>query len=75
MEQLTSMKSVQILTGLYEKEGKPHLRLGQYFVNNYIKYSWPELYYEKDNKKALETISTYLYYLQYINELPTKVKR
>ena len=75
MEQLTSMKSVQILAGFYEKERKPPHRLGQYFVSNYIKYSWPELFYERDNKKALETISTYLYYLQYINELPTKVKR
>lgn len=29
-------------------------RAGQFFVNRYIKEkSWPELFYEKDDKKAL----------------------
>lgn len=28
------------------------LRLGQRFVNNYIKHVWPELYYMEDDAKA-----------------------
>ena len=74
MEPLTSMPSIQILLGLYAKEGKKHLRLGQYFVGKYIKYSWPELFYEKDYEKALNMIAVYLYHLQYIDELPAPLE-
>lgn len=74
MEPLTSMPSIQILLGLYAKEGKKYLRLGQYFVGKYIKYSWPELFYEEDYEKALNAIAVYLHQLQYIEDLPTPVE-
>lgn len=69
------LKSVQKLLAQYEKEGKPHLRLGQYFVGTYVKYSWPELFYERDDSKAMRMITTYLTHYQYENELPAKVIR
>lgn len=68
------LPSVAILLNEYEKEGKPHLRLGQYFVGKYIKYSWPELFYETDQNKSIKAISTYLEHLQYVNELPKKLR-
>lgn len=35
-------------------------RVGQYFVNTYIKHPWPELYYEEDAQKALFIIGLWL---------------
>ena len=74
MPHLKPLPSIQQLLTDYNKEGKPHLRLGQYFVNVYVKYSWPELYYERDNNKAIGMITTYLTHYQYENELPTKLR-
>lgn len=71
---MSLLPSVALLLNEYEKEGKPHLRLGQYFVGKYIKYSWPELFYEPDKNKAIKAISVYLEHLQYINELPQKLR-
>jgi hypothetical protein len=68
------LPSVAILLNEYEKEGKPHLRLGQYFVGKYVKYSWPELFYETEQDKSIESISMYLKQLHYLNELPQKLR-
>ena len=68
------LKSVQKLLAQYEKEGKPHLRLGQYFVGTYVKYSWPELFYETDNSKAIHMITTYLEHYQYYDSLPARLR-
>ena len=73
-QQQSFLPSIQKLLNKYEQEGKPHLRLGQYFVGYYIKYSWPELFYEENQEKAIKAISVYLEHLQYINELPQKVR-
>lgn len=67
------MKSLSLLLENYAKEGLPHLRLGQYFVAFYIKYSWPELFYERDYHKALASISMWLEQHHYYDELPQKV--
>lgn len=75
MPHLKFLPSIQQLMGDYNREGRPHLRLGQYFCNEYVKYSWPELYYEEDNRKAIRMITTYLTHYQYENELPAKVIR
>ena len=66
--------SIKKLLNLYEKERK-HQRLGQFFVNNYVKYSWPELFYEEDEEKALNMIQIYLNHYQYTEELPMKIER
>lgn len=57
----------------YAKAHKDHLRLGQRFVNTYIKGSWPELYYEADETKAAEIIEQWLIDHQYNDHLPEVV--
>ena len=52
------------------KKDADHLRLGQRFVNTYIKGSWPELYYEADDAKAAEMIEQWLHDHQYNDHLP-----
>lgn len=47
-------------------------RLGQYFVNTYIKGSWPELFYA-DEAKALPMIVEWLDAYQYHDHLPSPV--
>lgn len=50
-----------------------HLRLGQWFCNNYLKQPWPELYYQEDEKKAEEMIEKWLDDHQYVRNVPDKV--
>lgn len=49
------------------------LRLGQRFVNIYVKSGWPELFYEESDKKSLEIISDYLTRYQYHGKMPTPI--
>jgi hypothetical protein len=63
---------IALLT-LYSKLGLPHLRLGQFFVSRYIKSTWPELFYETDNFKAMQTINQWLTDHHYVDELPQPV--
>ena len=51
------------------------LRLGQQFVNLYIKEPWPELFYEEDNYKAIEMISQWLKDNQYWEKEPPRVNK
>lgn len=46
---------------------KDDLRLGQRFVNMYIKESFPELFYEGDEYKAVDKIIAWLVQYHYIN--------
>lgn len=48
-------------------------RLGQRFCNEYIKYPWPELFYEKDYEKAVALITEYLVKLHYYPMVPNKI--
>lgn len=64
------MECIKTLLKEYKEEGLPHLRLGQYFVCKYVKYAWPELFYEKDNEKAVNTIIVYLQHYHYNKDLP-----
>ncbi len=43
------------------KQAVDTLRAGQRFCNMYIAQPWPELYYEADERKALEMIREWLY--------------
>lgn len=45
-------------------------RLGQRFCNMYIRCSWPDLYYEEDEAKALALITQYLIQLHYYPNVP-----
>lgn len=71
------MSSINILVNNYNTLTKGevrHERLGQYFVNRYIKGQWPELFYESDDKKSFEMISKWLGDHQYYDQLPLPVK-
>ena len=58
---------------LYKRYGKPHLRMGQFFVSRYIKQPWPELFYERDAETAQLIIEAWLLQYQYEFELPLAI--
>lgn len=64
------MDSLEQLKKDYEKEGKPHLRVGQYFICKYIATFWPELFYAESKDKCWKIIETWLKNHQYNNNLP-----
>lgn len=47
-----------------------HIRLGQRFVNDFIKHEWPELFYEKDDNTAIWMIEKWLQEHHYFKSLP-----
>lgn len=49
-------------------------RLGQRFVNLFIKHPWPELFYENSDKKSLKIINQWLTHHQYYDMLPPLAK-
>ncbi len=51
------------------------LRLGQRFVNTYVKGQFPILFFQESDAKALAGIKQYLADYQYGNDMPTEVKR
>lgn len=60
------MNAFSQLMAEYEKS--EHVRLGQMFINNYFKGTWPELYYEKDDNKAKVIIYQFMYDNQWFND-------
>lgn len=46
------------------------LRMGQRFVSLYIPHNWPELFYEKDDGVAQDTIEQWLIDNSYCKDLP-----
>ena len=60
---------------LHELRKSDNLRMGQRFINMYIKNPWPELFYEIDNKKSVLLIQQWLSDNQYEDELPQEIKR
>ena len=58
------------------KYNRPCERLGQAFVNDFVKEPFPELYYTEDNDHALRLIEEWLlrYDYNYVN-MPQKIKR
>lgn len=53
---------------------KDHLRLGQRFVNMYIKESWPELFYCEDIGLSLDIINEWLMRHHYVDQLPQPLR-
>ena len=54
-------------------QARPFERLGQAFINDFIRIPWPELYYCEDNEKAGRIIYMYLSDHCYWPEMPPKV--
>lgn len=44
----------------YYNNREQYERLGQAFCNDFIRFSWPELYYEEDDDEALTFIAIWL---------------
>jgi len=64
----------QWLTDFYQNRKEQQcMRLGQAFCNDFIYKPFPELYYEKDEQKAVDTISKWLYDHNYLTTLPRKI--
>ena len=69
---MTCKSSLKFVSHHYKQNDK--LRMGQRFVNYYIKNSWPELFYATDIQ-AMLMIGQWLIDHQYTEELPKKIKR
>lgn len=57
------------------KTSRPHERLGQAFVNDFIKGTWPELFYQKNDDVALEMIKIWLKDICTYPFVPQKIDR
>jgi len=55
---------------LHKQAAGDQQRLGQRFVNMFIRGPWPELFYERDDVKAGEMILSWLNDHQYEEDLP-----
>lgn len=49
-------------------------RLGQFFVNRFIRSSWPELFYATDDNTAIRLIDEWLERHHYIDKLPMPIR-
>lgn len=67
------MRTLNDFIANHRSRPQDQLRLGQRFVNKYVKGQWPELFYEPDEAKAIATIRAWLHGLQYGEELPPLV--
>lgn len=65
------MTIVEWFNHYWEKRSK-YERLGQAFCNDYIRHSWPELYYCTDVCKCQTIIENWLYEYQYYKDMPNK---
>lgn len=54
-------------------KNQDHQRLGQRFVNGYIKHAWPELFYEADDTKAEAVIQRWLNDHSYTYSFPKPI--
>jgi len=71
---LKMMSPAQQFTKIHA-EANDTLRLGQRFVNMYIKNSWPRLFYCEDVSLSYKMIKKWLNDHQYYTELPHEIKR
>ena len=57
-------------------KNRPHERLGQAFVSDFVKQSFPELYYCEDTAKCFDMIFEWLerYHYSY-DTMPQKIER
>ena len=69
------MKSHLKFYSLHNELKKDGLRMGQRFCNMFIKESWPDLFYQENERKAIKLIYQWLKEKHYYYELPTEIKR
>lgn len=67
------LNSMQALLKEWEERSDNGIRLGQYFLNEYLPgYSWPLLYYNEDTDKSIHIIQRWLLDHRYVSDLPLK---
>lgn len=49
------------------------IRLGQRFCNDFIRYSWPTLFYSENQQRSIAIIESWLADLCYMETLPPKI--
>lgn len=57
----------------FNNNHKFSVRLGQHFCNEFIRESWPELYYEEDYNKSMDLIVDFLVHCHVYPSLPNKI--
>ena len=63
MDKSNEYHLAEVLVEYYKRGAHKTLRFGQFYINYYLgddNVPWPELFYERDLKKAQEMILTYL---------------
>lgn len=67
------MEAFHKFINLHKQKAGDGIRLGQRFVNTYIRGSWPQLFYETDEAKAMKMIEEWLLRHHYYDELPREL--
>lgn len=49
------------------------IRLGQRFCNDFVRYSWPALFYSENQQRSIAIIESWLADLCYMETLPPKI--
>lgn len=49
------------------------IRLDQRFCNEFIRYSWPTLFYPENRQRSIAIIESWLADLRYMETLPPKI--
>ena len=63
----------RLLRKYYDSYERVHVRLGQWFVNHYCSSSWPELFYEENDRVAIDKIYMWLLDNGYTKRMPKEV--
>lgn len=66
------LESTQKILNLHAREKNKHLRLGQFFCNEFVEGIWPELYDEENNETATAVIEKWLSDRYYWATIPDK---
>lgn len=69
-----NLEPIYQFIGIHNQHKKADgLRMGQRFVNMYVKAPWPELFYTTDQFEAVNLIHDYLTRHQYHDTLPPRI--
>lgn len=69
---MSFQKSIDSIELAWSKQ--EHERLGQFFINRYIKsITWPELFYSENHEAAKSMIIQWLTDHQYLDTMPPQV--
>lgn len=71
---MTELSINKVLREYYDSKSRSQQRLGQWFVNNYVGDSnWPHLFYEANDKEAVDKIYMWLLDNGFEKRMPKKI--